>query len=159
MKQSTLSIRFCGIAGDGVVTAGKILAGACASIGMHVMVNDIYSAEIRGLGKSTTTVRFSSSKIYSMGDQIDLLVGMAARESISEIPDVVADGHVMYDSNIPGEIKRTESLAAHIPMELNGFGIPIRSRKEDSTMRESESACPCWELKSKATYRIGMKRD
>ena len=80
MKYKELSIRFCGIAGDGVVTSGKILSGAVSSIGLSVMVNDIYSAEIRGLGKSTTTVRFSSSRVLSMGDGIDMLVGMAAKE-------------------------------------------------------------------------------
>ena len=73
MNFTELRIRFCGIAGDGVVSSGKILAGACAHIGLNVMVNDIYSAEIRGLGKSTSTVRFSGKKLYSMGDGIDVL--------------------------------------------------------------------------------------
>ena len=63
MGYKELSVRFCGIAGDGIVTSGKILASACAGVGLHVMVNDIYSAEIRGLGKSTTTIRFSASKV------------------------------------------------------------------------------------------------
>lgn len=133
MKQETLSIRFCGIAGDGVVTAGKILAGACAGMGLNVMVNDIYSAEIRGLGKSTTTVRFSSSKIHSMGDGIDLLVGMSGRESISELHEVHPDGYVMYDSSIPRDVESAESLAAHIPMELHGFGIPMLKLANEAT--------------------------
>jgi len=126
MKHSEISIRFCGIAGDGIVTSGKILADACASIGLNVMVNDIYSAEIRGLGKSTTTVRFSTSKLYSMGDGINLLVGMSAKESIVEINDVKSDGYVMYDSSIPKDIKEEESLAAHIPPEKNGYGVPLK---------------------------------
>jgi 2-oxoglutarate ferredoxin oxidoreductase subunit alpha len=126
MKHSELSIRFCGIAGDGIVSSGKILAGACAQKGLEVMVNDIYSAEIRGLGKSTTTVRFSGSKIYSMGDGIDLLVGMAARESIGEIKDVKSNGNIIYDNSNPGEIAEEESLAAHIPAEVNGYGIPLK---------------------------------
>jgi 2-oxoglutarate ferredoxin oxidoreductase subunit alpha len=121
-----LSIRFCGIAGDGIVSSGRILAGACAGIGLHVMVNDIYSAEIRGLGKSTTTVRFSTAKVYSMGDGIDLLVGMAAKESISELHDVKPGGHVIYDSSTPGDVKKEDSLAAHIPVEVHGFGVPLK---------------------------------
>lgn len=121
-----LSIRFCGIAGDGIVSSGRILGGACAGIGLHVMVNDIYSAEIRGLGKSTTTVRFSTSKVYSMGDGIDLLVGMAAKESISELHDVKPEGSVIYDSSTPGDVKREDSLAAHIPVEVHGLGVPLK---------------------------------
>ena len=127
MKYKELSVRFCGIAGDGVVTSGKILAGATAHVGMHVMVNDIYSAEIRGLGKSTTTVRFSSSKVHSMGDGIDVLIGMAAVESIDEVRDVKPDGIVIYDSSTPGDVKEDESLAAHIPAEINGYGVPLKA--------------------------------
>jgi 2-oxoglutarate ferredoxin oxidoreductase subunit alpha len=123
---SELSIRFCGIAGDGVVSSGKILAGACAAIGLNVMVNDIYSAEIRGLGKSTTTVRFSTAKVYSMGDGIDLLVGMAGKESISETPDVKPGGSIIFDTSSPGDVPEEESLAAHIPPEVNGYGVPLR---------------------------------
>jgi 2-oxoglutarate/2-oxoacid ferredoxin oxidoreductase subunit alpha len=126
MKHTELTIRFCGIAGDGVVTSGKILAGACAAVGLQVMVNDIYSAEIRGRGKGTTTVRFSSDKVRSMGDGIDVLVGMAATESISEISDVKKDGYIIYDSSTPKDLKESESLAAHIPPEVFGIGIPLK---------------------------------
>ena len=126
MKYKELSIRFCGIAGDGVVTSGKILSGAVSSIGLSVMVNDIYSAEIRGLGKSTTMVRFSSSRVLSMGDGIDMLVGMAAKESIDEIKDVKRGSFVIYESSTPGDVKEAESLAAHIPPEMNGYGVPLK---------------------------------
>ncbi|MCK5057392.1 MAG: 2-oxoacid:acceptor oxidoreductase subunit alpha [Candidatus Aminicenantes bacterium] len=125
MKYGELSIRFCGIAGDGIVSSGKILAAACAGIGLQVMVNDIYSAEIRGSGKSTTTVRFAADKVHSMGDGIDLLVGMAAKESIAEVKDVKHDGTVIYDSGTPGDIEEESSLAAHIPPEIHGCCIPL----------------------------------
>ncbi len=126
MKLEELAVRFCGIAGDGVVSSGKILSGTVASFGMHVMVNDIYSAEIRGLGKSTSTVRFSKEKVYSMGDKIDVLVGMAALESVVELEDVKTDGSVIYETSMPGDVKEGESLAAYIPPELNGYGVPLK---------------------------------
>ncbi|MBC8554567.1 MAG: 2-oxoacid:acceptor oxidoreductase family protein, partial [Candidatus Brocadiales bacterium] len=97
MKYSEITIRFCGIAGDGIVASGKIFAGACANIGLHVMVNNIYSAEIRGMGKSSATIRFSTSKLYSMGDGLDLLVGMKGKESIIDLRDVKTGGNVIYD--------------------------------------------------------------
>ncbi|NOZ60793.1 MAG: 2-oxoacid:acceptor oxidoreductase subunit alpha [Calditrichaeota bacterium] len=126
MRHKELSIRFCGIAGDGVVSSGKILAGTVASIGLFVMVNDIYSAEIRGLGKSTTTVRFSGKKIYSMGDGVDLLVGMAAKESISELDEVKSGGAVIYESSEPGEVAEGETLAAHISPDVRGYAVPLK---------------------------------
>ncbi len=126
MIYKELNIRFCGIAGDGVVSSGKILAGACAAAGLHVMVNDIYSAEIRGLGKSTTSVRFAASKVLSMGDGVDLLVGMAAKESIVELEDVKPGGCVIYDSSTTGDVTEADSLAAHIPPELNGYAVPLK---------------------------------
>jgi len=126
MTGEELSIRFCGIAGDGIVTSGRILALASASSGLEVMVNDIYSAEIRGLGKSTTTVRFSNSKVYSMGDGIDLLVGLAAKESITEVKDIKTEGGVLYDTSQPVDIPEESSLAAHIPPEIHGYGIPLK---------------------------------
>ena len=132
-KYKELCIRFCGIAGDGVVSSGKILAGACSRIGLEVMVNDIYSAEIRGLGKSTTTVRFSTSKVHSMGDGIDLLVGMAAKDSIAEVKDVKPGGAVIYDSSNPSDIATTDSLAAYIPPEINGYGIPLKKLANEAS--------------------------
>ena len=60
-----------------------------------------------------------------MGDGIDLLVGMAAKESIAETRDVKPGGSVIYDTSIPGDVAEEDSLAAHIPTEVNGFGVPL----------------------------------
>mgnify|MGYP005612791933 FL=1 len=114
MKYSEITIRFCGIAGDGAVSSGKILAGACAKIGLHVMVNDIYSAEIRGLGKSSSTIRFATSKLHSMGDGLDLLIGMAAKDSIIDLRDIKPGGSVIYDNSTPGSVAEEEIGRAHV---------------------------------------------
>ncbi len=132
-QQTYLTIRFCGIAGDGIVTTGRILSGACAGMGLHVMVNDIYSAEIRGLGKSTTTVRFSQEKVYSMGDGVDMLVALAAKESIEELPDVKKGGYVIYDSSMTREFDESESVAAHIPAAVTGYGVPLKRLANEAT--------------------------
>lgn len=121
-----LTVRFCGIAGDGIVSSGKILAGACANFGLHVMVNDIYSAEIRGRSKSSTTIRFSTSELHSMGDGIDVLVGLAAKDSIIDIKEIHPEGVVIYDSTPIGDVAEGESLAAHISPDLQGYGVPLQ---------------------------------
>ena len=133
MKYSEITIRFCGIAGDGIVASGKILAGACANIGLHVMVNNIYSAEIRGMGKSSATIRFSTSKLYSMGDGLDLLVGMKGKESIIDLRDVKAGGNVIYDSSVIGDVEEEDSLVSHITPEIQGHGLPIQKLANEAT--------------------------
>ena len=133
MRYSEITIRFCGIAGDGIVASGKILAGACANIGLHVMVNNIYSAEIRGLGKSSATIRFSTSKLYSMGDGLDLLVGMKGKESIIDLRDVKAGGNVIYDSSVIGDVEEEDSLVSHITPEIQGHGLPIQKLANEAT--------------------------
>ena len=133
MKYSEITIRFCGIAGDGIVASGKILAGACANIGLHVMVNNIYSAEIRGLGKSSATIRFSTSKLYSMGDGLDLLVGMVGKESIIDLRDVKVGGNVIYDTSTIGDVVEEDSLVSHITPEIQGHGLPIKQLANEAT--------------------------
>jgi 2-oxoglutarate ferredoxin oxidoreductase subunit alpha len=133
MKYSEITIRFCGIAGDGIVASGKILAGACANIGLHVMVNNIYSAEIRGLGKSSATIRFSTSKLYSMGDGLDLLVGMVSKESIIDLRDVKVGGNVIYDTSTIGDVAEEDSLVSHITPEIQGHGLPIKKLANEAT--------------------------
>ena len=133
MKYSEVTVRFCGIAGDGIVASGKILAGACANIGLHVMVNNIYSAEIRGLGKSSATIRFSTSKLYSMGDGLDLLVGMVGKESIIDLHDVKTGGNVIYDISAIGDVEEEDSLVSHITPEIQGHGLPIKKLANEAT--------------------------
>ena len=133
MKYSEITIRFCGIAGDGIVASGKILAGACANIGLHVMVNNIYSAEIRGMGKSSATIRFSTSKLYSMGDGLDLLVGMMSKESIIDLRDVKMGGNVFYDTSTIGDVAEEDSLVSHITPEIQGHGLPIKKLANEAT--------------------------
>jgi 2-oxoglutarate ferredoxin oxidoreductase subunit alpha len=125
-KRRDISVRFCGVAGDGVVTCGRVLAGAAAGMGLDLMVNDIFSAEIRGKGKSTTTVRFASRTVHSMGDGVEVLIALAGKESIDEIADVRPGGSVIYGASMPGDLPEDDSVAAHLRPDINGFGVPLR---------------------------------
>jgi 2-oxoglutarate/2-oxoacid ferredoxin oxidoreductase subunit alpha len=68
-----LTFAFVGAGGDGAVTAGDILAGVCASQGLHVIKTEAYGPQIRG-GESSSTVRVSSAPIYAQADAVDVLV-------------------------------------------------------------------------------------
>jgi 2-oxoglutarate ferredoxin oxidoreductase subunit alpha len=68
-----LTFAFVGAGGDGAVTAGDILAGVCASEGLHVIKTEAYGPQIRG-GESSSTVRVSDVPIYAQADVVDVLV-------------------------------------------------------------------------------------
>jgi len=68
-----LTFAFVGAGGDGAVTAGDIMAGVCASEGLHVIKTEAYGPQIRG-GESSATVRVSSERIHSQADAVDALV-------------------------------------------------------------------------------------
>ena len=127
MKTSDMIVRVCGIAGDGIVTFGRILAQVCAEMGLDLMVNDNFSAEIRGLGKSTTTVRFASHRVRSMGDGIDALVALARDESIAELADIQEGGCLLYDVTNAGPDDALETrLTNALPKGVAAHGIPLR---------------------------------
>jgi 2-oxoglutarate ferredoxin oxidoreductase subunit alpha len=68
-----LTFGFVGAGGDGAVTAGDIMAGVCASEGLHVIKTEAYGPQIRG-GESSATVRVSSKPVYAQADAVDVLV-------------------------------------------------------------------------------------
>src|SRR5437764_5593445 len=68
-----LTFAYVGAGGDGAVTAGDIIAGVCASEGLHVIKTEAYGPQIRG-GESSATVRVSSKPVYAQADAVDVLV-------------------------------------------------------------------------------------
>lgn len=67
-----ITIAFVGSGGDGAVSAGDIIAAACAAEGLHVIKTEAYGPQIRG-GESSATVRISTKPIYSPADSVDIL--------------------------------------------------------------------------------------
>lgn len=133
MNKQDVIVRFCGIAGDGIVTLGRLLAGACARLGLELMVNDNFSAEIRGLGKSTTDIRFSPRQVVSMGDGIDVLVAMADTDSVIELQDLKAGACVIYDDKGPTECDIHHALAPHIPKDVASYPVPFKRLANEAT--------------------------
>lgn len=68
-----LTLAFVGSGGDGAVSAGDIVAAACAGQGLHVLKTEAYGPQIRG-GESSSTVRVSGTPIYAQSDTVDVLV-------------------------------------------------------------------------------------
>lgn len=68
-----LVIAIVGSGGDGVITAGDMLAQSAALDGIYCMVTKSYGPQIRG-GESSCRLRLSPSPVQSQGDLVDVLV-------------------------------------------------------------------------------------
>lgn len=66
-------VGMAGSGGDGVVSAGDILAASAAAEGIHAMMLKSFGPQIRG-GESSCRIRLSTKPVYSQGDTIDVLV-------------------------------------------------------------------------------------
>ncbi|BEQ16485.1 pyruvate ferredoxin oxidoreductase subunit alpha [Desulfoferula mesophila] len=64
-----------GEAGQGLVTVGQVLAKALVKSGYHILVTQDYMSRVRG-GHNTFTIRFSSQKLDSPCEGVDLLVAL-----------------------------------------------------------------------------------
>ena len=137
MGQNDVTVRFSGIAGDGIVTCGKIWSGACARLGLDLLVNDNFSAEIRGLGKSTTDIRVSPEKVLSMGDGIDVLVAMTGEDSIVDLKDINRGGFVIYDCDPTEEAVEAHVLTKHIPDEVSAYPVPLHLFSNQAIQRRA----------------------
>jgi len=94
-----LTLAFVGAGGDGAVTAGDLVAGACATEGLHVIKTEAYGPQIRG-GESSATVRVSSEPIHAQADAVDALVVFSWADFARFSNEIVlaADGVVFYEA-------------------------------------------------------------
>ncbi len=156
MSKNDVTVRFCGIAGDGIVTCGKIWSGASASLGLDLMVNDNFSAEIRGLGKSTTDIRVSPGKVLSMGDGIDVLVAMTDDDAIIDLKDINSGGFVIYDCDATRDAIESHKLTKHIPEHVKAYPVPLHLFSNQATQSKIGRNIVAMGALS---YLIGLKPD
>ena len=75
MKTDEVVIRVGGAAGDGVQSAGLIIAKTFTRMGLHVNTYNYYQSIIRG-GQSWYQIRASDRKVRSQGDGLDVLIAL-----------------------------------------------------------------------------------
>ncbi len=71
--KNDIVIAIVGSGGDGVISAGEILAKAAAHEGLYVFMTKSYGPQIRG-GESSCRIRLSHDRILTPGDEIDALL-------------------------------------------------------------------------------------
>ncbi len=103
MSRTDLTIGVVGSGGDGVVTAGEILAGGAAREGVHCLMISAFGPQIRG-GETSCSVRLrSDGPVHAQGDTVDVLAALSwddFRRFRAEI-EVRRGGVVLSDADDP----------------------------------------------------------
>ncbi len=102
--QFEFSLAIGGAAGQGIATPGNILARIFTRRGLWLNAYNAYQSIVRG-GHIFLTMRMSDRKIYSHGDQLNMLVCLNQDTMNRHLRLLGAGGRVIYDSDKikPGE--------------------------------------------------------
>ncbi|HET8760066.1 MAG TPA: 2-oxoacid:acceptor oxidoreductase subunit alpha [Nitrospiria bacterium] len=92
----SLIVRFVGVGGDGVLTAGRILAEAAAWSGLEVLSGATFSAEVRG-GDAMYQLRMSPSALLTEGDRVDVWVLLDRDAHSCPREDLTSGNVVLYE--------------------------------------------------------------
>jgi 2-oxoglutarate ferredoxin oxidoreductase subunit alpha len=110
MRNTDLAIGISGIAGQGIVTAGKIIAHSFLSSELSVFKYDDYSAEIRGGGKSSTFIRITEQPVGVPPQWMDVCIFSDSKFIRDEIQHINEHTRIFYDS----ALKLPELPTTHI---------------------------------------------
>lgn len=94
---SRSEIRIAGAGGQGVVTAGRILAEAAILSGRDSTHSQVYGPQSRG-GASRSDVVIATENIgFPLADSIDILVVLSAEAYSRYVPELGDDGRLIVD--------------------------------------------------------------
>src|SRR5688572_31756180 len=110
---SSVTIVFAGDSGDGMQMAGTQFTDTSALIGNDISTLPDFPAEIRApagtlAGVSGFQIHFSSSDIFTPGDEVDALVAMNPAALRTNIRSLKGGGILIVneDSFAPGDLKK-----------------------------------------------------
>ncbi len=115
----SISIRISGANGDGIDSAGQLLARLLGHNGLSVFGYRGYQSVIRG-GNVWHHIRASPEKLYSYGNDIDVLISLTKDSLETNLHLVCQGGIVIYDNKVPGieeaAKKRADVQAVSMPL-------------------------------------------
>ena len=101
---SRSDIRIAGTGGQGVITAGRILAEAAIRCGHQATHSQVYGPQSRG-GASRSDVVISTGDIgFPLTDRLDLLIVLSGEAYLRYLADLADDGRLIVDTGcVPGD--------------------------------------------------------
>ena len=117
------AISIGGAAGQGIAAPGDVLAWIFVRRGLHLYTYNAFQSIIRG-GHIFLTFRISTEKIYTHGDQLDLLVCLNQDTMDRHLKHMGPGTRVIYNSDTiePGEAQEGVQLC----------GMPVKELSNDS---------------------------
>lgn len=95
-----MNIRFAGFGGQGIVMAGYVLGHAGILDGHNALQTQSYGSESRG-GACKSDVIISAGEILELAPSaVDVLVAMSQPALDKYLPNLKADGILIYDSDL-----------------------------------------------------------
>ncbi|MDP6622260.1 MAG: 2-oxoacid:acceptor oxidoreductase subunit alpha [Alphaproteobacteria bacterium] len=128
-----IQIAFCGSAGDGTIAVGDILKQSMARAGYRVIAFDQYPAEIRGFGKCIARTRITSSQVYSMKHETDVLVSLDDSHATPHVAEVRQWGAVIYDNAPISRLAEGRHISGHVLPGQIPYGLAVREISERAT--------------------------
>ncbi|MBI5725887.1 MAG: 2-oxoacid:acceptor oxidoreductase subunit alpha [Planctomycetes bacterium] len=102
MNQMDLNIRIAGEAGQGVASAGALVVGAVAELGVHVLASQSYMSRIRG-GLNWYDIRVGSAELFGPREKADLLVALTPVALELLRGELTPGGLILFDGESAGE--------------------------------------------------------
>lgn len=110
---SRREVRIAGAGGQGVVTAGRILAEAAMASGLNSTHSQVYGPQSRG-GASRSDIVIARSAIdFPLADRIDLLIALNGEAAEKYRPELADGADFLYDSR------------CEIAVEFGGTPFPV----------------------------------
>lgn len=97
MASGDLVVRIAGESGEGVISTGELVAQAAARAGYELLTFKTYPAEIKG-GHAIIQLRLSDRRLYTQGDQLDVLLAFNQEAYDKNVADLKPGGLLIYDS-------------------------------------------------------------
>jgi 2-oxoglutarate ferredoxin oxidoreductase subunit alpha len=119
MKVTNITWKIGGEAGFGILTSGSIFSKSFSKKGYYVVDHIEYPSLIRG-GHNTFISRISSSQIFSLNKDINILVALNQESIDLHQEEVAYGGHILYDGE--KKLKRSNNIRK----DINYIPIPMR---------------------------------
>jgi 2-oxoglutarate ferredoxin oxidoreductase subunit alpha len=87
-----------GAAGDGLDKTGDTIAKTCSRLGLYLNAYNSYQSVIRG-GHIWLRVRISEEKVYTHGDQLNVLIALNQDAIERHAREVASGGAIIYNSD------------------------------------------------------------